>query len=226
MAHTQTQTDVKLRLGLIEQLGLGDGVAHGLPYQLFLEGRTLHMVVGGGQGLLGKAGLPLGDAAGLAAHGHHLEPLLAQDALYNGGLLVQAHAEAHPQSGIAHTVGKLCHLPQAGPLAIAQRLDGGAGQEEVVVLRLGVFLQDVVKEVIVPHRAVLGHLFLVSGLACGDGTASAGKHNLFSSPVPYVFFLPLLTEGAENRFIRPPGQSDRPPARPDTGRRRGHPESQ
>ena len=72
--------------------------------------------------------------------------------------------------------GELGHLPQAGPAAVAQGLDGGAGEEKVVILRCQILLEDLLEEVRIVHGTVLRHLVQLAGLAGQNGTLGAGEH--------------------------------------------------
>ena len=183
VAHAQAQTDVQLGLGPVEQLGLGDGVAHGLLQQLQLDGAQPVGTLGE-DGLGGDPGLSLGDGAGFADHGDHLKAVFPQHPVHNGGLLVQSAAEAQAQAGIAHAVGELHNLPQAGPLAVAHSLDGGAVDEEIVVFRLAVFLQHLLEVFRVPHRTVFGELVQLTGFTGGNGALGTGKHRRYT---PFLF---------------------------------------
>ena len=128
MAHAQPQADVELGLHPVEELRLGDGVAH-------------HLIGPGADPVLRGHPRPvLGDGACFTDDGGHLEAVLAQDPVHHLGLPVQAGAEGQSQPGIAHALGKLHSLPQAGPAAVADGLGGGAGDEKIVVLRLEILL--------------------------------------------------------------------------------------
>ena len=70
MAYAQTEGDIELGARFVEQLGLGDGVAHGLPgigFELLLRG---------------DAHLGFWDGAGFTDDGNDLKPLFSQDLCY------------------------------------------------------------------------------------------------------------------------------------------------
>ena len=121
VAHTKPQTNIELGVLAVEQLGLGNGVAHGLK----LAGLELALLRHPGPGLV--------QSAGLADDGHHLEAVIPQDPLHHSGLLLQCRTESQTQLLIVHGSGELHDLLQAGPAAVASRLDGGAGDKKVVV---------------------------------------------------------------------------------------------
>ena len=70
VTYTQTEGDVELGARFVEQLGLSNRVAHGLPgigFELLFRGDT---------------NLGFGDGAGLADDGDYLKPLFSQDLCY------------------------------------------------------------------------------------------------------------------------------------------------
>ncbi len=206
VAHAQPQADVELGLCLVEQLGLGDGVAHGLV------GAGTQEHVGG------VAHVHLGNGPGLAGDGYHLEALLAQNAVHNGGLLVQTHAEAHSQAGVAHPLGKLHNLPQTGPAAVPQIFYRSAGEKKVVIFRLEILGQNLLKKFRIAHGAVFRHLIQLARTAGLDGALGAGKHTY---PPLLNIRSPLCARGVYAKQVR--GWPDRPPGRSRTGRPRGRP---
>ena len=201
MSHAQPQAHVELGSLPVQELRLGDGVAHGL------------VGAGAHPELLGHPRLVLGDGARLADDGDHLKAVFPENPVHHGGLLVEPGAEGQPQLGVAHAAGELHHLPQAGPLSVADGLHGGAGHEEVVVLRFEILLQDLLKEGRVVHGTVFGHLVQLPGPAGLDGALGAGEHGNPSS-----------SELEWSRAVTPgPGWPDRRRGRSRTNLPRGSP---
>jgi len=107
VADAQAEHDIEFAAVLVQELGLAHRVA-----QRFELPRPDLLAVG-------DAEILLGDAAGLACGGHHLEAVALEYAAQHVGVVDEADAIGDADPAVAHALGELHDLLDPRPLAVA-----------------------------------------------------------------------------------------------------------